>query len=292
VVKSIAGYNLLLKKGGTPTAMTAEATTLVSGKTYQITASAKRVISYLHTLTVLDNGVDHTADVLSVDYLSGKITWKAAYTPTGATTITGTYIPLTVIAKARSMNLTMNQGVTDTTDYATAQANGGWRTFAAALRTVSMEIGSIYDAATGWAAVLAARGIVYVEGDLDAADPGKNVFRGFFKVNNQGKNGNQGDVEAETIGLSLWVPDGTLVEQAFAWYIAVSSTLNNAIKIILTAFMAQSSIDVRYLPTGTADGTSGNTGDAVPIELSMRNVIDGINEFSFNFRGSGAPAAV
>ncbi len=292
IFKGVAGYNLLIKKGGTPTAMTAEAAALVSGKIYQITNTAKRVISYLDTLTVLDNAVDHTADVISVDYLTGTVTFAPAYTPTTPITITGTYIPLTVIAKARSASLTMTQTQIDTSDYATAQANAGWRTFDPGLRTANLELGSIYAATTAWFTTLTGRGIVYVEGDLDASNTGKTIFRGFFKVGSQGQSGNQGDVEAETISLMLWVPDGSLVAFPFSWYIATASTLSPAIKAILTAWQNQSALKVRYMPTGVADAASGKVGDCIVLETSLKNAIDGLNEYTFNLRGTGAPAVV
>src|SRR3954464_519308 len=61
--KGVAGYIAQLRQGGTPVAMTAEPTTLVTGKTYQITNATKRIINYATALTVLDAGIDKTIQV-------------------------------------------------------------------------------------------------------------------------------------------------------------------------------------------------------------------------------------
>jgi hypothetical protein len=293
IVKGIPGYNIVIKKSGTATTMTAEAMSLVSGKTYVITATARRIISYLDTVTVFDNAIDHTADVLSIDYLSGQVTFKAAYTPGGPITLTGKYLPMTVIAKARSFTLTQTQTAIDQTGYEDAQANGGWRVFIPGLKTATLEMGKIFDATSAWQATLAARGIVYVECDINAADPGKSLFRGFFKVGTRSQSGNQGDTEAETINLSLWVPDGALVLYPFNWYFT-GTPINQAIQKALTSWLNQTTIKMRYLPTGVtgASPLDGAVGDAVPIECTITNAIDGQNEFSFNFRGTSTPAAV
>src|SRR5688572_24603568 len=66
--KGVAGYNSVIKQSGTPIAMVGQAAALVSGKTYQISDATKRVLSWSHPITVLDNAVDHTADVASIDY--------------------------------------------------------------------------------------------------------------------------------------------------------------------------------------------------------------------------------
>jgi len=291
--KGVAGYNAVIKKSGTPTAMTAEACTLVSGKTYQITAATKRVISWLNTLTVLDNAVDRTAQVESIDYLTGKVTFLASHTVVGPVTVTGSYLPMTQVAKGRSFNLRQSVAQVDTTGYDDAQGNGGFKTFDEGLRTVSLELGGIFSATAAWAAAAVARGIVYVEVDLDASNTGKNVFRGFFKIMSTSQSGNQGDVETQTVNLSLWVPDSDLVVTPFSWTIDSASRLSSAIQKCLAAFAAQSTLKVRYLPQG-AIGQSpndGTVGDAIVTEASLANSIDGQNEFSFTFRGTGAPAA-
>lgn len=295
IFKGVSGYNCVIKKGGTPTTMTAEACTQVgSTKTYFITNAVKRVISYLDALTVLDGGVDHTADVLSIDYLTGQVTFKSAYTPGGAITVTGKYIPLVVIAKAKSFTLSQTQTTIDNTGYDDAQSNSGHRVYVPGLRTVSLQLGSIFAASSAWLTTILSRGICYVEIDLDATNPGLTVARGFFKVNDRSQQGNQGAVEDETISLALWVPDGSLVALPFSWYIANTSTLNVAIQKILASFVNQTIINGRYLPSGApgASPLDGATGLLFPTECSLTNSIDGLNDYTFKFQGTGAPTAV
>ncbi len=91
-LSSNAGYLATVKKGGTPTSTTAEACTLVSGKTYQINDTAKRVWDESVAPVVYDGGVDHTSDVDSIDYLYGKVTFDSGYTVTGAVTVDVDYV--------------------------------------------------------------------------------------------------------------------------------------------------------------------------------------------------------
>ncbi len=288
IFKGVAGYNAILKKGGTPTTMTGEAVTLVATRIYQITNTAKRVISYLDAFTVLDGVTDVTAQVLTIDYLIGKITFKNTYTVVGTITVTGKYVPLSVIAKAKSWSLTQSCAPTDGSCYDDAQANSGHRTFSAGLNTVGLQIGAIYYATTAWLTTLKSRGIVYVEIDTDATGAGATVFRGFFKIASQGRSGNQGALEEETIQLNLWVPDGSLVVQPFGWYFN-ASTLSTAIQKVLTAWAAGTTLKVQYLPTGAigASPNDGVQGDVVVAEASLANTAEGLNIFSFNFRGTG-----
>ena len=87
IFKGVAGYIARIKKTGVATVMTDEAASLVGGQVYQVTNDAKRVIDYATAVVVKDNGVDHTADVASLDYLSGTITFRVGYTITGPVTI-------------------------------------------------------------------------------------------------------------------------------------------------------------------------------------------------------------
>jgi hypothetical protein len=102
---AIPGYLTTVKVTGTTTAMTDEAMSLVSGKTYRITNAAKRVIDASYgTLTVKDNGVtiNPSSSPYTVDFLLGKVTLNAGYTVNGAITITGKYLPLLPVLFCRS----------------------------------------------------------------------------------------------------------------------------------------------------------------------------------------------
>jgi hypothetical protein len=284
--KGVAGYNALVRQSGTATAMTAEACTLVSGKTYQITNSIKRMISYLDTLTVLDNAVDHTANVLSIDYLNGTVTFTAAYTVTGPVTLTGKYLPSAVIAKARSFTLNQTAAEVDTTDYATAQANGGIRTYTQGLKTVNMDLGGLYDTGASYITAMRLRSLLTI--DVSPDNTVDTIFRGFFKRMQHQQSGDVGAAEDETRTFNLWVPDGSLVERPFGWYFTASTVLNVAIRKVLAAYLNNTAIKVQYL----YDGTNGSVGDCIVTEASLTNSYEGQNEFRFTFRGTGAVVPV
>lgn len=112
----IAGHTATVRMTGTSTAMTNEACTLVSGKTYRITNAAKRIIDYTQALTVKDNGVTvNAADISSIDYLAGKVTFAGSYTPTTPITMTGNYLPTVAVAKARGWSATHERTLLDVT---------------------------------------------------------------------------------------------------------------------------------------------------------------------------------
>lgn len=279
--KNVAGYLVTIKKAGSTTAMTAEATTLVSGKTYQVTAASKRVIDMGTALTIKDGATDVTAQVTSIDYLNGLVTFAASYTVLGAVTLTGAYLPLATLAKGRSYSLTQNAAEIDDTVYEVAQANSGNRTFDPGLRSVQLEVGAVYDATAGNLAAIYSRGVVIIE--IAPKGDANTFFRGFFKYNGHRQSGDVGALEEENLTFGLYVPDGDLVATPFSWYIASGSTLNIAIQKVLTAWATEAYLYVQYLP----DGTTGQKGQCVVTEVSLANAIDGLNEFSFTFRGNG-----
>jgi hypothetical protein len=287
--KGVVGYCAKIRAGGTPVVMTDEAMELVSGKTYRVTAPTKRILDYFTAITVEDGGVDQTAEVISIDYLNGEITFDAGYTVTGAVTITGKYVPTSVIAKARSFNLTQSAQATDTSDYETTCANDGWRTHEPGLRTVNLEVGGVYDITNGAAAALAARQPVIIEVAPD--NDTDSIFRGFFKRHNRRQSGDVGALEEENHTFGLWVPDGALVVRPFSWYFTGASSLNQAIQDVIGAWQAAEVVKVRYQDDPDVAG-AGHVGDAVVTEATLSGTFEGIHEFRFSFRGSGAPAAV
>jgi hypothetical protein len=294
IFKGVVGYNAVISIPGTPTTMTAEACALVSGKTYQITNAAHRVISFNDSLTVLDNAVDHTANVSTIDYLTGTITFLSAYTPTGPITVTGKYIPLVAVSKAKSFNLTQTSTTIDSTGYDDAQGNSGFKVQSSGLLTVSLTINGIQKIQNGWEALLVARGICYVQIDLDTTNPGVNVFRGFFKLNDRNEAGNVGALETEDIKMDLWVPYSNFLAWPASWYFTGGSTMPVAIQEILTSFYTQTLIYCQYLPTGTVGNTpmDGLTGQGFVSECTLANTVDGLNTFTVHIMGTGTPTAV
>ena len=288
-MKGVAGYVAKVMSGGTPVATTGEATSLLTGKTYQITDATKRNISYAGTVTVNDDGSPvATSNIESIDYLQGTVTFVSGYTVVGDITLDYDYVPTAVIGKARSYQLTQQQTAIDNTDYATADDNGGWRTHEGGLKTVNIEVGNIWAAANDFVDVLANRAQVFVEvspNDTLAGGTSEVAFKGFFKYQTQGQSGNVGALEEESLTLNLFVPNSELLSSPFTWIFGSAAPINQAVKICLEAFLNGTAIKVQYSPNGTA----GKAGDCIVTEASLNGTFEGQNEFSFTFQGSGAP---
>ncbi len=291
--KGFAGYVADIKQQGTPTAMTAEAMSLVSGKTYQIDDAAKAIWDRSAAITVLDNAIDHTADVVSYDPLFGTVTFDSSYSVTTPVTVTGTYLPTVVLGKGNSFSLGMTANAIDTTTFEIAQGNGGYQTNDPGLRAVSVQLDGIYALASGLAALLVARTELIIEINPDGN--AKSVARGFFKTNVQGQSGEVGALEEEGVTFNLNVPEsgvisgGTLaIDTPFSWEHAADTTLSTAIQKILTAWLTETKLDVRYLH----DGTNGDSMTAVVTDVSMSTGLSDMNDFSCEFTADGATAAV
>lgn len=286
--KGISGYQANLKQQGVATVMTNEAMTLVSGSTYRITNVAKRIIDYFTAATFRDAAVAiPAANIVSIDYLNGEVTLTAP--AGGAVDISGKYLPTVSIAKGRGFTLNMTAAEKDTSVYEDVRANGGWKTFDYGLRKVTLEVSGVYDITNGAAAAL--RGRLPVIVDITPDNSVDTYFRGFFKRHNRNQAGDVGALETETQQFGLWVPDGALVVRPFGWYFTVNSLLNPAIQNILATWQNKTALKARYQPDPAIAG-SGHVGDVIVNEATLTNALEGLNEFRFGFRGTGAPAAV
>ncbi len=282
--KGFAGYVAKILKQGATTAFVDEAMSLVSGKTYAIDTAAKNVWDRSVALTVEDNAVDATAQVESINWLFGQITFKAAYAPTGPITVSGSYFPMAQVARANEFTLTQTTNAIDETDYETAQGNSGHRKYSYGLKTVSIDLNGIYTSSNGYRAALEARSEMIIEINPDGNS--KSKCRGYFKPMNQGQSGNVGDLEKETNKFELAVPADVAV--VFAWNHAADTTLNGAVKDALTAWENSTLVDMKYLP----DGVNGVTGQGVLVDLTLKGGLEAMNEFSVNLQGCNALTAV
>lgn len=102
---AIPAYNTTVKVTGSSTSLTAEPCSLVSGKTYRITNSAKRILDPATAVVVYDGGspVDDS-DILSYSPLFGTVTFQPSYTVGGAITVDGAYLPTFDLAGAREFS--------------------------------------------------------------------------------------------------------------------------------------------------------------------------------------------
>lgn len=292
IFKGFAGYQAKLKQQGTSTAMTGEAMTLVSGKTYAISAATKEIWDRSATFVVKDNGVDRTANVVDFNYLYGQITFDSGYTVTGPVTVDGAYFPTTTFANAQSFTLTQTAETKDETTFNEAQTNGGYFKFSPGLRTVQLELSGVFDAATGMTAQLTGRNELIIE--VDPAGDGSSIARGFFRIITKGQQGNVGALEEESITASLNVPSDDLISTVFAWRHSGSSKIPAALKKILTAWESETLLLARYLPTGVTGNTpkDGIQGSVMLSDVSLSSGLSDMNKFNATLQGSGAVTEV
>lgn len=281
VYKGFAGYIVDLLKGGTPVTLTDEPMELVSGKTYRITDATKRILDFDTAITVEDNSVDETAEIVSINYLAGTITFDSGHTVTGPVTLSGKYVPTTAIAGAKSFTLSQTADTVDETDIPTAKANDGHMVYAPGLKTATLELSGVYKLSNGFKAALVAREPIYVKINPDNANLSSAI--GLFKYMGQGQSGDVGALEEETVSLRLSVPDNALMETPFTWVHNAGTTLNQGIQICLDAWLAGDLVYVKYLDEGTA----GNSGQAVVTDISLSGGLEAMNEFTVNLQGSG-----
>lgn len=286
--KGVAGYTAVIKETGASTAMVNEPAALVAGTThsYRVTSPARRVLDIATTLNVFAGATDVTASVISVDYLSGTVTFNPAFAVVGAVTITGAYLPLAILAKTKTFTLTQTAAENDVTVYEDAQANNSWKSFEYGLKTVGFEASGIFNAAIGAEAKLVTNNILVIEVSVDGS--ADTVFRGFFRYTSEGQSGDVGAVEEAQYRFNLYVPGGDLLEAPFKWYITSASRLNQAVAKSIQAWEQKLIIKVQYLPNGTV----GTQYSAIITEATLTNNIDGQNEFRFTYRATGLPSAV
>lgn len=291
--KGFAGYLAEIKQVGTATTFTAEAMSVVSGLTYQIDDATKSIWDRSEaTMDILDNAVSvAAADIESIDYLFGKVTFVSGYSVTGPITATGKYFPVSTVGCANAYTLTMTADTIDTSCFSTAQANGGYRTYIPGLRTVALELSGIFDANDNFKSVLAARSELIIE--VDPAGDGSSVARGFYKLVTTSQGGAVGALEEETLNFALTVPvesTNATVELPFSWR-HTSTTLAPAIQHVLTSWLTElSTYDLQYLPTG-AEGASpldGIEGNFVAADISLSGGLSNMNTFQMELQGTGA----
>lgn len=282
--KGFAGYVAKVKKSGTPTTFTAEATTLLSGRDYQVTNPIKQIWDRTTPVVVHDGAtlLVETTDY-TVDYLFGIVTLVNA--PAGAVTVSGKYLPMTQVAKANSFTLTQTANALKTSVYETAQANGGYESYEYGLRTVSLSLKGIYASSNGFRALLAARSELIIEINPDGSS--LSVARGFFKPMATSQTGNVGELEDQTLNFSLAVPFQDDISIPFDWTFAAGSTLARAVREAIIAWQAGTLTHVNYL----SNGTTGTQGAAVITDLTLTGGLDAMNDFAIKFQGSDAPVA-
>ena len=282
--RGFAGYVASVLRNGTSTATTGEAMSLVSGTTYQIDDTAKRILDKDSTITFYDgaSALD-AADIESIDYLFGTVTLVAA--PSGAVTVDANFFPTASLGCSNSFSLTQTSDTTDTTCFETASVNGGFATFRPTLKTVELELTGFYRSTNQFYDLLQSRDELIVELNPDGND--KSVARGFFKPVTNSQTGDVGGDETETIAFRLSTPDSVV---PFKWVHASDSTIPDAVKTLLDAWAGSEEVYVRYLPEG--DALEGRQGQAIVTDISLSQSVDGMSEFSVSLQGTSTAIAI
>jgi len=115
---ALAGNKTVLKISGTSTVLTGEACSAFSGaganQTYRITAASKRVLDTSVAVVVKDGGVVVDPTKWTINYLFGRIIFNG-YTPGGAITLDGAYLPMLAMAVARKAEWSRTKELLDAT---------------------------------------------------------------------------------------------------------------------------------------------------------------------------------
>lgn len=110
---AVAAHQTTVDTVGASTVFTAEAFSVLSGNTWQIDDTSKRIWDPDTALTFRDSGaVDITSDVVSKDYLLGTVTFGSSHTPGDGT---GAYLPAVTVAEAREFTINLTKDLPDTT---------------------------------------------------------------------------------------------------------------------------------------------------------------------------------
>ena len=281
-LRQTPGFNAKLESGGISTAFTTEAMTLVSGKTYKIAAAAKDLWVFGATTTVFDNAIAvNAANIASIDWLFGKVTFAAAYTPTGPITVTGSYRPRTAFGCANSVDLTQSMESVDNSCFETVALNGGYTTAEAGTKSVSVELSGIYREANNFFTVLESREDIYVT--LDFEGDGQTLARGVFRVTSVSNSGDQGGVEDYSVSMELSVPEDY---SPFGWEFGPTSKAPAGFKTIMNSWLNKTDMTFRYYPTGIAN--IGYQGAVIVTDASISTAVDAITELSVDGTGNGA----
>lgn len=105
-----AGYLATISVTGASTTMTGEATTNTAGTSFQITATARRIVDPAVAIVIKDGG-SAWGGTFTFDYLNGIVTLSGA--PTGSVTIDGAFLPARQISQAYELDVSLSASLPD-----------------------------------------------------------------------------------------------------------------------------------------------------------------------------------
>jgi hypothetical protein len=176
---AVASWGSTLKVSGTAVAMTTEACTNLGGNVFQVTNTVKRIVDPFTTIVVRDAGVVVGVGFYLVDLCFGRVVFSG-YTPSGAVTFTGAYLPVEAVAEVRSFDIGLKADLADNTTFDSA----GFHSKLACLRDFTVGFEYLSAPSTDRDSVLA--GVQTLQGWRESGTPklieiklGSVFFRGW-----------------------------------------------------------------------------------------------------------------
>lgn len=278
--KGIPGYVATLKKAGSPTSFTDAETEELDGVHY-ITNRSQSLLDRTVSVTVNDAGtVVDEADIDYIDYLQGGVKFSSNYTPSGDITISGSYLPLAAICYAQTFSLSQSADTQNVTDLCEAQENGGHGVFSYQQQSVELSLDGFYNDASEFSDDLDSRDTFVIE--ISPAGDDSSVARGYFMCTSRSQSGGVGETETESATYTLQVPEG--VERPFSWYHSNTTTIPQAVKVIIDAWEDREELWIEYTPEGSS---TTRKGKVLVSDASLDGGVEDMNEFSLDFQGTG-----
>ena len=269
-------YQFNIKRGGTPTAFSGEVFSNTVGDTWKIDDISKDVWDRTVTPDFFDNAVPVLdADILSIDYLTGEVTFTA--TKVGPITADGTFIPTTVGDCVNTATLDFSIELEEDTNVKTV--DDGWKTRQSKLKDVSISLSAFNDLTKSLFNSIVANETILVEITLGNTD--QQVIRGWFLIESDNETGSVGDLETEDFTLQL---DGSL-NSSFSWAYPVSG-FNTALKILTDHYFNGGDLFVQSIPENII--ANGKQGAVLMESLSLSLDLNGKMTFSTTLQGNGA----
>ena len=280
-LRQTPGFRANVRRAGEPQAFTEEPMEVEDGDTYIIVDRTKSVWDYNETVEVFEDGVAvDDADIESIDYLFGRVTFVETATITGPVTVTGAYKPTSVFGCANEVSLTQNAEAVLDSCFEITQDEEGFNTYSSGLKDVSMELSGFYRQSNDFFELLKDNEQIVVEVDWEG--DGETMTRGVFTVQSTSQSGDVGQNEEFSVNFSLFVPEDVL---PFSWYFGEASKMSTGMKYIIEAWINRQNLFVKYFPEGTAN--RGFKGETVVTDASMSTAVDAIGELSLDTQGTG-----
>lgn len=146
-----AAWATAVKVTGAAVVVTAEAAALLTGKRYQVTNAARRIIDPSATVTVKDNGVTvAAANILAIEHLFGIVEFVGGYTVTGPVTLDFSYLPTYQVAECNAGSFEMSREQLDSSVFESQwrKKTPGLLDFSGTLKSLQIQLVDI-DTVTG-----------------------------------------------------------------------------------------------------------------------------------------------